>query len=492
MENNTANTANRIRVDVAADHMAAYIHLQQASVCAELTADEVLDALREAKIAINDRVTLRATEFANLVTSGNPPTEQFLIAEGTPAVEGKDGEFTWSDDFQRLADAWQDDSPINYYKMSNIATVDRGTVIGRVQPAVCNQEGTDVFGHTIAPQHHPSEIELDSSVSRSSDDPNVVIAGIPGRIIFDKGRLSITEALIVPGDIDLESGSVTSSVDIQVAGTVRDGFDVKSDKSITVGGAIESANVEAQGNIVVRGGILGHGQGNVRAGGDVVAKYCATAHLHAGGNISIHKEARDSEIHAEGQFSAAHGIVIGGQLYAREGVEVATLGSQANTPTSVIIGIHPHVLKEAEILDREAASRAEVVAKTRQTIQPLLTNQKRLPPSQKERATELLYQADTIEEEIVNIQKRREEMIENARAKNNPAVLVTKIIHPKVSIQIGRRRITFDAEMKGPVRIEERKMKNVTEFVVINQTTGSTMVLPSTRVDGRQGTKPEA
>ena len=481
--NSVTKTASRVIVDVASDRMAAHIRLQDASDIAGLTAEEILGALKEAKLVLDEQVTRRATEFIDLVTSGSAPPEQFLLAEGRSAVEPKDEVFVWSDQFQREAEAWQSDAPINYYKISNIATVENDMVIGTLQPAVQGDQGLDVYGTAITPRRTPSEIELDSSVARSADDPNVVVSKMPGRVVYNKGQLSIVEALILQGDIDFETGSIDSSVEVQIAGTVSDGFHVKSAKSISVGGAIEAANVEAQGDVVVRGGILGHRRGKMRAGGEIVAKFCLGANLHAAGDISAHKEVIDSEMYTEGKFLAAQSAVIGGHLYAREGVEVAALGSEAAAPTSIIVGIHPDVLKEAKRLDQDVASRTEAVAKIRQNVQPLLANQKRLTPSQKERATELLYEADVMEEGIASVQKYRDEMLENAQAKNVPSVLVNKIVYSKVSIQLGRRRTVFQADLKGPVRIEERKVENVTEFVAVHQLTGSVTILPSGRIE---------
>ncbi len=142
-----------------------------------------------------------------------------------------------------------------------------------------------------------------------------------------------------------------------------------------------------------------------------------------------------------------------------------------------------NVLKEAGRLDQDMASRAEAVAKIRQTAQPLLANQKRLTPSQRERATELLCEVDTMESQIEDDEKRRDEMLENARAVNVPSVLVSEIAHPSISIQIGRRQTVLQADLKGPVRIEKRNVDNVTEFVAINQLTGSSTVLPSVHIE---------
>ncbi len=57
-----------------------------------------------------------------------------------------------------------------------------------------------------------------------------------------------------------------------------------------------------------------------------------------------------------------------------------------------------------------------------------MANLKRLTAAQKERATELLYQAQELETQIKEAQTNRDKMIKDARAEGVPFVLVSKMI----------------------------------------------------------------
>lgn len=61
-------------------------------------------------------------------------------------------------------------------------------------------------------------------------------------------------------------------------------------------------------------------------------------------------------------------------------------------------------------------------------------------------------------------------------------VLVNSTIHQRVSIRVGDRVVTFHKGMKGPVKIERRKIKNYTAIVSVNQLTGSVTELNAQRV----------
>ena len=77
---------------------------------------------------------------------------------------------------------------------------------------------------------------------------------------------------------------------------------------------------------------------------------------------------------------------------------------------------------------------------------------------------------------------RQKELLGSNRAESNPGARVMKIIYPGTTISIGKRATTFGNELKGPVTIEKRKVDNVTEFVAVNQLSGSIHVLPSMRL----------
>ena len=87
------------------------------------------------------------------------------------------------------------------------------------------------------------------------------------------------------------------------------------------------------------------------------------------------------------------------------------------------------------------------------------------------------------EAKVAEEENRRDQMLEEAGGGGNPRVRVSSIIHPKVVISLGMRLVDFQNELKGPVVIEERQIKNVTEAVAVNQLTGSVQILRSQRLN---------
>ncbi|HNQ22746.1 MAG TPA: FapA family protein [Phycisphaerae bacterium] len=476
----TDTEAKRMSVVVASDRLSATVQPSATAGTGPLTPEEVLEALKAQRVLVDEKVQARVAAFLEQVKlaqdSGQRP-EPFVVVRGLAPQEGKDEKFIWDPSFDKTADDWQGDAPINYYSFNSIITVEAGTVIGSLEPLVPARNGLDVLGEVIRPKTQPRAVQLHDTVGKSPDDPTKVVAKVAGRVIYKDMRLSIEEVLVVAGDVDFSCGNIDSHIDVSIKGMVCDRFKVKSTKSVAVGGAIEAATVGAGAEVVVRGGILARNQGRVEAGTDIVAKFANEARLHAGGDIKVTKELINCRARAERKVVAEHAAIIGGYIYGKEGVDVGTLGSDAHVATRIVVGVHPAVLKEMDDLDGKVKPARDAIAKIRESVKPLLENMRRLTPAQREQATELLFRADEAEANIVEAEKRRQELLKEGQTQTNPRVRVMKMLYPGVRISFGRRATAPDKPMKGPISIEQRKIENATEIVAVNQLTGSVQVL---------------
>lgn len=318
MTDSTSEQRSRIAVVVSPSKMSASVQ------CADLgeeplTREDVVQALEQDGIAVNQEVIERVDEFVRLVKAGELPEGRFRVAKGKQLVEGKDEEFEWDPAYEQHVQDWRSDSAVNYYNFDAIIAVKQDTTIGTIHPLVPSEIGVDVYGNEIPPSKEPQQIELDANIRRSSEDGTQIIANIPGRVVIEKYSLTLREVLIVPGDVDFETCNVDSQVDMDVKGSLLDRFEVKSVKSVTVGGTVEAAHVQTAENVIVCGGILGRLRGLVTAGGEIVARFGHEANLRAEGDIKIHNQVSNCRVQTEQRFLAEHSAVLGGYLYAKEG-----------------------------------------------------------------------------------------------------------------------------------------------------------------------------
>ncbi|MGD8453194.1 MAG: FapA family protein [Phycisphaerae bacterium] len=496
MSTNAEQKTDRASVLVSEDRLKAWLHVPaQAGPPAEpLTLAELREVLTSAKIQLDEAAENRLAQFAAMLAT--PPTgaghpeipEKYLIAEGTPPVEGQDGTIDWAADVVASAPEDANVDHVDYFAQNCIKTVEAGMVVGRISPPTEGAPGCDVYGNPVPPAHRRgNEITLGAGL-RLADTGDDIVANAAGHVVARSGTLLLEEVLDIRGDVCFESGSVNVGIDVHVRGTVRSQFHVHTSKSLTVDKAVEAADVIASGDIVVRGGVCGGDAaeaetGRVRAGGTITVRFANEAILEATGAIHFSKECIAGVLRTPDRIISERGTIIGGFVWARNGIEAGTLGSDANVLTYIAVDIRPAILHQARTMEGEARARRESAKTIRTKVQPLMANLKRLTAQQREMATELLSKADEMETGAEDLEARREKLLAEARPTVKPAILVHHGIYRGVRIVWGDREARVTRYIPGPVRVEERKVKGATELVLVNQQTASVTVLHSTEVD---------
>ena len=257
MSADTNKTESRLAVvEVSADRMSAMLQVAEDTPAESITHEVVLDALKAARVPVDETVQTRVASFLEQLGAEDGGSREFEVARGVPAEEGTDESLEWDEIFNRHEVDPDGDEAIDWYTYNSIITVNAGTVIGRITELVPSTSGRDVHGEVLRPARSAMPLELDKTVRRSEEDPAVVIADVAGRVVLRNRRLAIHEVLEVGGDVDFGVGNIDSVTDVCIRGTVRDRFEVRSEKSILVAGAVEAARLHAKEEVTVRGGIV--------------------------------------------------------------------------------------------------------------------------------------------------------------------------------------------------------------------------------------------
>lgn len=481
MSTATSTKSSRIQVEVSDDALVATLRVWGAVSAASISLEVVYAALKEADLDVSKEVEKRINEFVQLCQEGKKAPDSFVVAEGTAARDGQDECLVWDEQYAKTAAEWQEDAPRDYYSFNSIITVQKGAVIGRLSPPVQPLEGMDVTGRRIKATGSALPLELDKTIERCEEDASQVIAGVAGKVIEENNRLRMEEALEVPGDVSFETGNIDSLVEVHIGGGIPDRFQVKSQRSITVGGSIEAAHVIAGGDVIIRRGIVGRHQGLVLAGERIVTKYAADATLVAGTELRIHKQLMKSEVCVGDCILGPAARLIGGCAFVRNEIQIANLGSEAGIPTRIVVGVRTDSVRQAHVLGERIRRVRKLVEQIREILSPLLDGQKKLEPMEQQQARELLAQADKAAKQIANDERAREKLLKDVYTDGQARVRVSGTIYSRVTIRVQDRETSFREDFKGPVSIEKRKIKNVPEIVAVNSLSGSIKVLKHER-----------
>jgi len=477
-----AATTGKLKILTDPAGLRAYVRFGADDGHGLLTAAEVIAALEGHKIAVTDEVLRRVEELVARLHERPDWTGEFDLAVGRPPVEGADGEFALAEEFVDRTDPDDDDGPVDFYARRSVITVEAGTPIGQVIPADPGQPGMDVFGKPLKPHKRPRAVTLGPNV-RLAEDNATACAAKTGKIAYNPGRrhLDILDVVEIKGNVDFKSGNLDVHTDVLVTGTIQDLFTVRGKKSVTVGKDVEAAVVEAEGDVRVLGGVSGKDKGRIRAGGEFSARLCIEADVQARLGITIDREAMNCRLSTLGLLRIPRGTLVGGRSYAREGAELRCLGCAGEAPTELAVGNDPLVMAELAAIEAKLGPRLETVERIRLRLEPILGRLDYLPSAHRQAAVELLRQAEQFQNEIAALQRRRAGLLERVVPGLEAAVAVTQRICPGVTIVLEDRRVRFQTERKGPVRVVKKKLEGVTELVAVNPVSGHLTILPSRR-----------
>jgi hypothetical protein len=94
-----------------------------------------------------------------------------------------------------------------------------------------------------------------------------------------------------------------------------------------------------------------------------------------------------------------------------------------------------------------------------------------------------MFQADTLEQQASDLDVKREQILAQAAPDVEPVIAFGGRVYAGVIVIINGRSTTIELgkEMRGPVRIVERKIEGVTTLVAIDTISGSVRPLPTVR-----------
>jgi len=281
--------------------------------------------------------------------------EDILIASGRPPVPGEDGKF------ECLVPAKKERGPrldehglADFRELGEIVAVRAGDGLMRLIPPTDGVPGETVTGKII-PVKPGKKVKFASKLEGAAYNPsdtNLLIAAVSGCPVVLKDGVSV-EPIYTVKDVDLHTGNITFIGTVQVSGDVHANMTIKTSGDIFVDGTVESAMLEAGGDVVVKGGIIGGSElhaspdekfhAAIKCNGSCTARFVQNAHISAGNGIFIHDLAMLSALTAGHQIilgdkGSRKGDIIGGTAQATLLVKAKNIGSPSFLKTVVSVG----------------------------------------------------------------------------------------------------------------------------------------------------------
>lgn len=391
---------------------------------------------------------------------------RLVIAQGTAPLPGEDSQFIslipeMAEQVPRLSD----DETADYRNLGDIVSVSLGDPLMRRTHPTRGIPGVNLLGVEL-PATDGVDIpfaENLTGIACDLEDPDLLVAAISGYpVIVPRGI--IVDPVFKLKRVDLSTGNLHFKGSLEIAGDVSEGMEVAATENITVGGLVEAARLKAGGDIVVQGGVIGHGKAvqgrmlnrqemaQLEAGGAVTVQFAENAAISAGGDIVIRELAMQSDLTSGGSILVGErggrkGHIIGGLCRAVTLVHAVVIGSHAGVPTVIEVGVDPALNRKLETVQDTLAEKQRQMDELTKTIAYVKENPESMEPglfNLKQRIY-IKYQGEIAE--LIGEKKRLQKRMEiNAQAR----VEVERDAFLGAQIRIGSSVTQIEEDLTSP------------------------------------------
>ncbi|MDC7220141.1 MAG: FapA family protein [Spirochaetales bacterium] len=332
----------------------------------------------------NNGVVHGIMEEAVLEFEHHPVYEQpILMAQGTPPQNGKDAKiiYNFEVDPSQVKLKERVDGTINFKELNLIQNVVEGQPLARKIPPEAGKDGRTVKGKILpAKDGRDKEIGLGKNVT-IIDNGRTVIAAASGQVMLLRDKITVETVMVIPGDVNMETGNVNALGAVLIKGNVEDGYAVTAQGNIEVLGIVGKANLTSGADIIVKKGINGSDDddlGSIRAGKSVWASFIQNARVEAGELIVVSDGIVNSHITCLHKIlcQGKRAQIVGGVIRACEEINASILGSQGGTETILEVGYDPKSKEELESMLANRTAYENELTEVDRNIQGLIRQKK--------------------------------------------------------------------------------------------------------------------
>jgi uncharacterized protein (DUF342 family) len=345
-----------ISITIDGDEMGATAEITAAQGGKHLTAKAILTSAQEAGVKKGFSKE-ELVKLAQLAAKEKPNNHVILqIAAGKLAINGKDAKIkplVESAQSRILRPKRREDGSVDMRDLGNIICVKVGDPIAKKIPLTTGKVGYTVTA-TLLPAKPGNDVSLVSGegTSISPSNENILVSKKVGLPKVIANGMEVDEIYKIK-NVTVATGNINFTGSVIIDGDVNEGMKVIASGDITVGGFVESAMIEAGGDVTVSGGIIGRKHDiektkitdvrmsvSVNAKGDIYAKYCQYAEINCSNNVRIQNQLLHSLLKIKGALKVgteekSNGKLIGGYIKAGTFVTAGIVGAKAGSNTVI-------------------------------------------------------------------------------------------------------------------------------------------------------------
>ncbi|MEI6125104.1 MAG: FapA family protein, partial [Pseudomonadota bacterium] len=387
------------------------------------------------------------------------PVKNVIIARGTPVFSGHDGEIKYLFHATKGLDLHEhSEDGVIVMGANVIKSVEKEAEIAHIIPHEEPTPGKDLYGKSIPVQKvKKAKLRAGKNV-RMSEDGLHFFAQTGGLPVVEGDKISISDLLKIPGDLNYTVGNIDFDGFVEVNGDVVAGFTVKASKTIIIKGTVGASNLEAGLDIHIEGGCNCQEKSRIVCGGNLEAKYLDEVQVEVRGDILVKNEIIDSRVFCLGRVYLKSGSILGGSIRAKKGIESLDVGNEMGIQTILVPGFDFEFAAECMKIEESIQQKNKEIAELSQRIEPLLKNRElvnKLPGVAKKKVEETIKYLHQLSEDREKLTQCKADLYAQEVKDAVPEVVVHRNLFSGVTLKIGKAKREMRSLHEGPLRIYE-------------------------------------
>jgi uncharacterized protein (DUF342 family) len=234
-----------------------------------------------------------------------------------------------------------------------------------------------------------------------------------------------------------------------IHGMIQTGLAVWAGGDVIVNGIVEAAHIEAQGNIELRGGVVGQGTAKVKAKGSITARFIESAHVEAGDSVHVTDLIMHSEVTALNQVDVAGGgkaQIVGGVTRAAQMIKARVIGSPAAVQTRIEVGVNPYMKTQLEQVNGELLMKRRKLDETSKALIHLKLHPRE---GQQGHTRQLERTREQLLSETLALSEQQQHIEAMLEVAQNCKVVATNKLYGNVKIKISDHQRSIDEDTGG-------------------------------------------
>jgi len=295
---------------------------------------------------IHPDIHVLTPESAALLVQGSPKDHVLIDSPGSEP--GRDG--TLKVLVREAKPKFDDHERVDYRDFRNYTVAREGDHLVELHHPFPGTVGVNIYG-VENPVTPGKEITFHAGENVNEvvhDDTTYFIAATDGLVQLKPSSVSVSEAMIVHGDVDLKTGNLDFKKDVLVKGSVTENFIIAAGGDLIVEGLIAAgAQVTCGGSLTVMGGIFGSST-RIKAGKEGVINFIQDARVYCEGSLKVMKYALNAHLFSGDSLTLlGRGLkdnrqaLEGGSATAMRAMSLASGGSEMRE-TTLTVGYNPY------------------------------------------------------------------------------------------------------------------------------------------------------